>query len=151
MDYRLGARAEKMARGAELTMPTQPARPCAVPGCPGLTQQQAGRYCELHRDRERQAQRNWSSMHDKTRKSSHARGYDRRWRRLRSAVLAAEPLCRHCLSVGRSRRADDVDHIIPISRGGLRLDRDNLQSLCRECHARKTATEDGGFGRGRGV
>ena len=43
--------------------------------------------------------------------------------------------------------ATDVDHIVP-HRGDARLlyDENNLQSLCKSCHSRKTATEDGGFG-----
>jgi 5-methylcytosine-specific restriction enzyme A len=41
-----------------------------------------------------------------------------------------------------------ADHITP-HKGDpvLFWDPDNLQSLCAACHGRKTATEDGGFGR----
>ena len=35
------------------------------------------------------------------RPSAHWRGHDKRWRRIRNAVLAAEPLCRHCADAGR--------------------------------------------------
>lgn len=44
----------------------------------------------------------------------------------------------------------DVDHIVP-HRGDPELlyDEANLQSLCHECHSKKTAREDGGFGNGR--
>ena len=34
-----------------------------------------------------------------------------------------------------------VDHIVPIADGGEKLDEDNLQSLCQDCHARKTADD----------
>lgn len=46
------------------------------------------------------------------------------------------------------RAAEVTDHIIP-HRGGIDLfwNRDNWQSLCKRCHDRKTAMEDGGFGR----
>jgi 5-methylcytosine-specific restriction endonuclease McrA len=42
----------------------------------------------------------------------------------------------------------EVDHKIP-HKGNLELfwNRNNWQVLCGACHARKTATEDGGFGR----
>jgi 5-methylcytosine-specific restriction endonuclease McrA len=34
----------------------------------------------------------------------------------------------------------ECDHIVPLHRGGSN-DPGNLQSLCKECHAIKTATE----------
>jgi len=46
-------------------------------------------------------------------------------------------------------RAVVVDHIIP-HRGDLALfwdEKNNWQALCHRCHSRKTAREDGGFGR----
>lgn len=83
--------------------------------------------------------------------SAHSRGYTRGWQRFRLRVLAdvgkAEfpfggPLCATC-----GGEATDVDHITP-HRGdaGLMYANANMQSLCHECHSRKTATEDGGFG-----
>ena len=43
--------------------------------------------------------------------------------------------------------AREVDHIEP-HKGDDTLfwDQDNWQPLCKPCHSRKTATEDGGFG-----
>lgn len=73
----------------------------------------------------------------------HLRGYDARWRKLRRIVLAESPICNHC-----GAPAVDVDHIIPLSRGGTH-DRENLQPLCHACHSRKTVLEDGGLGYGR--
>jgi 5-methylcytosine-specific restriction protein A len=46
--------------------------------------------------------------------------------------LALEPYCRWC-----GRPAEDVDHIVPLARGGTN-DEANLQSLCRRCHVAKT-------------
>lgn len=71
--------------------------------------------------------------------SAHRRGYDKRWRRIRNAVLTAEPLCRHCAATGRLTAAVLVDHIVPLPAGTH--DRKNLQPLCQQCHAVKTATE----------
>lgn len=84
--------------------------------------------------------------------SAHARGYTRGWQTFRLRVLAdvgrAEfprggPLCVVC-----GDAATDVDHVRP-HRGDRELlfAADNVQSLCHVCHSRKTATEDGGFGR----
>lgn len=76
------------------------------------------------------------------RPSSAARGYDATWQRARLMWLRANPLCAMC---GMS--ASCVDHIVPLAAGGERLDDSNFQSLCTSCHSRKTACEDGGFGR----
>lgn len=77
------------------------------------------------------------------RKPAHKRGYDKRWERLRDDFIADHPLCEHCKRVGETTAAKEVDHIIEFE--GLddprRLDRDNLQSLCRRCHAKKTAKD----------
>lgn len=46
--------------------------------------------------------------------------------------------------------ATHVDHVVPLERGGARFDEGNLQPLCAPCHSRKTARQDGGFGREAG-
>lgn len=125
-------------------MPNKPARPCRYPGCPGLTRHKSG-YCEKHLKQTRR-------QSDKERGSAAARGYDRRWQWYARRFLAENPLCAECQSQGRITAAKIVDHIIP-HRGDLTLfwDTTNHQSLCKECHDRKTAREDGGFGNvGRG-
>jgi 5-methylcytosine-specific restriction protein A len=65
-----------------------------------------------------------------------ARGYDEQWLRLRASVLATYPYCAHC-----GEPATDVDHVIPKAIGQHACDTpiENLQSLCRPCHSRKTA------------
>ena len=64
------------------------------------------------------------------------------WQETRLWVLNNEPLCRSCIKQDRITAAVLVDHIVPlIARPDLRIDRDNLQSLCRECHDIKTAAE----------
>ncbi len=70
--------------------------------------------------------------------------YDtQRWRRLRLLHLRESPLCVHCERRGNTSAANEVDHIVAIERGGAAFDRDNLQSLCKTCHSRKTAGDDG--------
>ena len=54
------------------------------------------------------------------------------WERMRHRVLQEEPNCRKC---GQS--STDVDHIIPLSKGGS-SERINLQALCRSCHRAKS-------------
>ena len=72
--------------------------------------------------------------------SASARGYDRTWQKLRLQVLAQEPLCRFCALDGIVTTADVVDHIKAVrDRPDLRLDPDNLRSLCKPHHDAHTA------------
>lgn len=102
-------------------MPYTLPKPCTAPGCPRM-QAREGR-CEVHK-----------------RGSAASQGYGADWRKLRAQHLAAHPLCHVC-----GRLGVDVDHIVP-HRGNdnLRLDFQNLQTLCRACHSRKTASQDMG-------
>ena len=79
------------------------------------------------------------------RPSACKRGYGRKWQRLRKMKLARRPMCECCGSP-----ANEVDHVIALSAGGTN-EMDNLQSLCKSCHSRKTVAEDGGFARGRPI
>ena len=58
----------------------------------------------------------------------------------RAQVLAEEPLCRVCQVAGRVSAAVEVDHVVPLSRGGTEA-RSNKQGLCRACHRAKSAAE----------
>jgi len=65
------------------------------------------------------------------------------WRKARRHYLDLNPLCAHCLRMGRTALAEEVDHIVPISKGGEVFDPENFQGLCRSCHSRKTAVDMG--------
>lgn len=54
--------------------------------------------------------------------------------------LRHEPLCRDCKARGQTTAATVPDHIVPLAFGGTDAD-DNIQCLCDECHAIKTAAE----------
>lgn len=72
------------------------------------------------------------------------RWYERsNWKRLRSLQLKTSPLCAICLHSGTLTVATVVDHIEPRSKGGADYDITNLQSLCPECHSRKTTRDSG--------
>ena len=66
------------------------------------------------------------------------------WRKLRHMTLMRDPVCMMC----QHAPATEADHIKP-HRGDWNLftDLNNTQGLCRACHSKKTAEEDGGFGR----
>lgn len=72
----------------------------------------------------------------------HRRLDPRRWRRVRRLVLDRDGWrCRAC---GKASGLQ-VDHVVPIDKGGAEFDPANLQSLCggrNGCHARKTAGEN---------
>jgi 5-methylcytosine-specific restriction protein A len=67
------------------------------------------------------------------------------------AFLAEHPLCVDPYgSHGPTLAvATVVDHIVPHKGDAERFwdSEHNWQALCKRCHDRKTATEDGGFGR----
>jgi len=111
-------------------MATSPTRYCSHPGCPERT---TGSRCDKHR-RSRNRQR------DGHRASSAARGYDVAWRKVRGLWLAMNPLCADCLQNGRAVPAKEVHHVAKVCKEPeKRLDLDNLMSLCRPCHAIRSA------------
>jgi len=59
------------------------------------------------------------------------------------------PICKHCEEAGRVTAAQDVDHRTPFQGldDPLRLDWNNLQSLCRHHHNIKTRRENEHRGR----
>lgn len=62
------------------------------------------------------------------------------WQRLRRAHLALSPMCIGCEATGRLTPANTVDHVRPISDGGLPFPgHDGLASYCAPCHSAKTA------------
>jgi 5-methylcytosine-specific restriction protein A len=111
-------------------MPQLPPHPCPYPGCRALVRR--GR-CEQHT----------LPRAPDTRPARQARGYTRTWEKLRAIVLQEEPLCQICKAQGITEVATEVDHIVPLSKGGTN-ERSNLQSLSKSCHSKKTAREDGG-------
>ncbi len=104
-------------------------------------------YCDEHIHLIKAYERQRKAQADKRRGTSAERGYNNEWRKARDIHLANEPLCRECLKSNVFTPANVVDHVIS-HKGDMKLfwDKDNWQSLCKECHDRKTVKEDGGFG-----
>ena len=61
---------------------------------------------------------------------------------IRAWVLLSNPLCVECQQTGKVVPATEVDHIVPLHKGGTD-DASNLQGLCAEHHANKTQRERG--------
>ncbi|GJH22233.1 HNH endonuclease [Caballeronia novacaledonica] len=66
----------------------------------------------------------------------------RAWTAIRERQLRRFPLCAMCEAQGLLTQAAEVDHRVPLAHGGTDHE-DNLQSLCIECHAKKTLEEQG--------
>jgi 5-methylcytosine-specific restriction protein A len=67
---------------------------------------------------------------------------------IRERWFRIHPLCVHCRDKGRATFATELDHIVPLHKGGLDDDT-NRQGLCRRCHAAKTRI-DRAWGPARG-
>ena len=87
--------------------------------------------------------------------SSKDRGYGIEWQRKREEALRRDKgLCMVCLGKGHLTLATEVDHIVGRAEGKRKKVPPaqlesllNLQSICKECHAAKTAREAGGVAR----
>ena len=112
-------------------MAMKPLRPCRYPGCPELTREG---YCPKHKPKRagRRVSAQWHGWYSLPVWTDD----------LRPNQLLREPWCRECARRGIHTRATVVDHIQPHRGNWIRfIDRDNLQSLCKSCHDRKTALE----------
>ena len=112
-----------------------PPKACFHPGCPNITH---GTYCTTH-------SKEHDTVYRRQRGTSNKRGYTYRWQKEREAYLIRNPLCENCLNKHDViRAATEVDHIIP-HKGDMRLfwDTDNWQGLCKSCHSKKTAKDQG--------
>lgn len=61
---------------------------------------------------------------------------------IRRAHFRKHPLCVVCLASGHVTMANELDHIVPLHKGGTDTP-DNRQSLCFEHHLEKSKTERG--------
>jgi 5-methylcytosine-specific restriction endonuclease McrA len=111
----------------------QPKKRCGYPGCPRTTR---GRYCDEHLPIARR-------YYDARRGTTKERGYDKDWERVAEQRRQLDcGLCQHCLKVRLVIPSRLVDHILPIHvRPDWRLEIDNTQVLCRDCHTRKTSED----------
>jgi 5-methylcytosine-specific restriction protein A len=112
-------------------MPYRAKRICSVPDCRTVTD---STYCPRHR-----------TISNRRYRERRGRHYDRRrWRdHLRALILARDPLCKIAVKCDGTALSVEVDHIVPLSRGGDDSEA-NLQGACRACHSFKTIRETGG-------
>ena len=108
--------------------PMKAPRLCSQQGCPGL-RQVGEKYCTDHA---------YKLKTDYPRRyPEHQKMYNAQWRKVRKMHLAGNPLCVVC-----GRGANVCDHIKPHKGDWLLFySPSNLQSLCTECHNKKTGIE----------
>lgn len=120
--------------------------------CGKLTQN-ITRYCdECEAVRREQRVCRWIEYQKKIAEAHATKGrvYQKKfWQNLRKQVLNRDGWsCCECKRHGKFTPASEVDHIIPVALGGRHV-LDNLQSLCHECHKKKTL-QDSMRARGEG-
>lgn len=105
-------------------------KPCKSPRCPNLVLG-AARYCEAHRDLE-------PKPYSFKRRPPLKELYNTtRWQKTRAAFLAENPVCARC-----GRPANTVHHVAMARENPeLWFDFDNLEALCRGCHAKESQRE----------
>ena len=112
-------------------MPRKPKRPCSYRGCPALTDNY---YCDEHK-------KLMDAHYDKyERDPAHAKRYGRAWKRIRDRHISAHPVCEQCKAEGKVTPANEVHHVLPLSKGGTHAS-SNLRSLCTSCHRSITARD----------
>lgn len=72
----------------------------------------------------------------------HVRTRGRALQVMRNRYLREHPLCVVCGQHGKVTPATQLDHVVPIHKGGTDDDA-NLQGLCHDCHADKTCADTG--------
>lgn len=93
-------------------------------------------YCEAHR----QERKRYARKRTKEENQAHNALYDNTWRVVRKHFIAEHPLCKDCLDEGTVRAAEEVHHIMKANEHpDLRLDANNLMSLCKAHHNLRTA------------
>jgi len=110
-------------------MPYKPKRPCAYPGCGRLAMRE--QYCAEHQ----KAMDNHYNRFERDPASN--KRYGRSWKRIRDRYIRLNPLCEECLRENRLTAAEEVHHILPLSKGGGN-EAGNLMALCKPCHSRIT-------------
>lgn len=85
----------------------------------------------------------WERSAKNKNKTTSERGYGWNWQKyIRPRIIARDNgLCQQCLRNGVVKSFYAVDHIKPKAKGGKDED-SNLECICKQCHATKTARED---------
>jgi len=120
-------------------MPYIQPRRCNYPSCKEKITGKAS-YCPEH-------SKLINQQYEKTRETATKRGYNARWHKTSKAFLEENPVC-VIRGPGCTYIATETDHIEPHKGNKEKFwDKSNFQPVCKRCHSRKTAEEDGRWGR----
>jgi len=112
-------------------------KPCKIPGCVNLTR---NTYCNIHLENRERYKKETNRIYQllRTDIAETAFYHSSAWKRARKTTLQRDyGLCQECLKHNRITFAQLVHHVIPVKeRWDLRLEQDNLTSLCESCHNR---------------
>jgi 5-methylcytosine-specific restriction protein A len=106
-------------------------RYCFWPNCNVVVED--GTYCNKHKSKV-------NKEHISRVGSVQQRGYTWQWKKLAKLYITKHRYCELCMQENKRTKAVEVDHIIPLSVGGLSVWK-NLQSLCRSHHTKKTISD----------
>jgi len=102
----------------------------------------ANKCCDKCRSIKSSDEKERQKHYDLNRRDTKSKNFynSKSWKVMRSSALIRDNfLCMECLKNKNIREATCVDHIVPIKIDWtLRLDIDNLRSLCDKCHRIKT-------------
>lgn len=62
--------------------------------------------------------------------------------KIRQRILMRDPLCKRCEARNIVRESKEVDHVVPLFKGGKEED-ENRQGLCIQCHYEKSMEDTG--------
>ena len=120
-----------------------PKKLCTAPQCNAIVDHNndgSSPRCEKHQRKydtldKKEAQRRYEHHYDDKGRNIYSTW---RWKKLRAAKVAINPLCEHCEKLGIATKVQEVDHKHEIEDGGAVWDIENLQSLCKRHHLIKT-------------
>ena len=105
-------------------------RPCRNARCPELVE---SGYCEICQQRQSKKKIKSNGWKKKIYNSA-------AWLAVRQAALERDRWqCQECKKSDKIKKAIDVDHMVDLEiNPSLAYDLENLQSLCKSCHSKKT-------------
>lgn len=116
-------------------MPLKKLRPCNVRGCNNLTRD---KYCQEHTQMAQLERKATDNYYNKNRTDKKYVSFykTKEWKQIQMLTMIRDyGLCQECLRHGRTTFADMVHHKQPLKkRWDLRLDINNLECLCEQCH-----------------